>query len=339
MTNISIKDVAAFAGVSIGTVSNVLNRPELVKAATRQRVERAIDELQFVPNGSARQLKAGQSTILGYLMLDASNPFFTDVARGVKEIASANGLSLFLCESGQSRDAEERYLRDLAELRVRGVLLTPIDAGAVRLNEVGLRDIPVVMVDQVFRGDSPPWCSVGVDDLVGGEMAVEHLIERGHSRIGFVGGPIDLPQVADRLSGANLAVTRAGLDQNAIHHINTATLTAPEGRSAGERLLGMPRRRRPTAVFCANDLLAVGLLQYLTQQGLAVPDDVAIIGYDDIDYASAAAVPLSSVAQPRHQMGQEATRLLLAEANGGPKHRHRSTVLLPELVARASTGA
>ena len=128
---------------------------------------------------------------------------------------------------------------------------------------------------------------------------MEHLIERGHVRIAFIGGPIVIPQVRDRHVGAGRAMTRAGLPASALTLIPTTDLTVAAGLKAGEKLLGMSARRRPTAVFCANDLIAVGLLQQLTQQGVAVPDDIAIIGYDDIEYAAAAAVPLSSVAQPR----------------------------------------
>lgn len=337
MSDISIKDVAAAAGVSIGTVSNVLNRPDVVRDSTRLRVEAAIENLGFVPNGSARQLKAGRSRMLGYLMLDAGNPFFIDVAKGVEQVAETAGLSLFLCDSGQDRKRERRYLRDLAELRVSGVLLTTVDPTQVRVEQLRSRDIPIVMVDQVERGRDPQWCAAGVDDVVGGRLAVDHLIERGHRRIAFVGGPAHIPQVADRWAGASLAIDAAGLDADSLQRFDTAALTVAEGRSIGDRLLAVPAGRRPTAAFCANDLLAVGLLQLLTQRGVDVPQEMAIIGYDDIDYAASAAVPLSSIAQPREEIGRAAARLLLAEA-ANPDHRHESVILLPTLVPRASTG-
>ena len=337
MSDARIKDVAAMAGVSIGTVSNVLNRPERVRAATRRKVEGAIAELGFVPNGSARQLREGRSRIVAYVVLDAANPFFMDVAHGVDETIRGKGLSLFLCNSNQDTEREDAYLADLAELRARGVLITAVDPSNPRLELLRRRGTSIVLVDRVLDGDNADWCAVGVDDVAGGDLAVEHLLERGHVRIGFIGGPIAIPQVRDRHFGAGRAIKRAGLPGNALTVIPTMDLTVTAGLKAGEKLLGMSARRRPTAVFCANDLIAVGLLQQLTQQGVTVPDDIAIIGYDDIEYAAAAAVPLSSVAQPRHELGQAAAQLLIEEAEQGAAHAHRQVVFTPELVARAST--
>jgi LacI family transcriptional regulator len=246
-------------------------------------------------------------------------------------------LSLFLCSSDQNPVREDEYLRDLAELRVRGVLITAVDPANPLVETLRTRGIPVVLVDRVLPGTEPAWCAVGVDDVAGGELAVEHLIERGHRRLAFIGGPLRIPQVSDRRRGASLALERAGLPSDAIIELTTAGLTVADGRLAGERLMGMSTRRRPTAAFCANDLVAVGLLQHLTQQGVRVPDDIAIAGYDDIEYAAAAAVPLTSVAQPRHELGRAAARLLLDEADRGLEHVHEQVVFSPALVARAST--
>ena len=176
------------------------------------------------------------------------------------------------------------------------MLITAVDPTNPRIAHLLRRGIPLVFVDRLMRGGPPEWCAVGVDDVEGGDLAVEHLVERGHRRIAFIGGPITIPQVADRQSGAQRAIARAGLGGDALTVIPTVGLTFADGRQAGEKLMGIPSRRRPTAAFCANDLVAVGLLQHLTQHGVAVPDDMAIVGYDDIEYAAAAAVPLSSVA-------------------------------------------
>lgn len=337
MNQPSIKDVAALAGVSIGTVSNVLNQRDVVRPATRLKVEQAITELGFVPNGSARQLKAGRSRLVGYVALDAANPFFTDVARGMEETIRDEGLSLFLCNSDHDATREDEYLVDLSELRARGVLITPVDSTNPRLAGLRERGIAVVLVDRVVSRAATSWCAVGVDDVQGGELAVEHLIERGHRQVAFVGGPLGLPQVDDRRAGAVEAIHRAGLDPDALATLETSNLTFANGRLAGERLLGLSNRRRPTAVFCANDLVAVGLLQHLTLAGVKVPDDVAIIGYDDIEYAAAAAVPLSSIAQPRRELGRAAVRLLVDEADRSTSHEHEQVIFTPELVARAST--
>ena len=338
MASASIKDVAAAAGVSVGTVSNVLNRPAAVRPTTRAKVETAIARLGFVPNASARQLAAGRSDTLAYLVLDASNPFFTDVTRGIEEVAKTEHLSLFLCNSDLDADREDQYLEQLTQLRVRGVLITAMDYSNPRLTRLREQGVPVVLVDRAPQ-DGHDWCTVGVDDVSGGELAISHLLESGHRKIAFIGGPLEIPQVTDRLTGARRAMETAGLSADGLSLIQTDALTIADGRRAGERLLGLPRSGRPTSVFCANDLLALGLLQHLVQLGVRVPDDVAIVGYDDIEYAAAAAVPLTTLAQPRQLLGRTAARLLMDEAERGDDHHHEHVVFQPELVARASSAS
>jgi LacI family transcriptional regulator len=330
----SVKDVAATAGVSLGTVSNVLNRPERVSGATRDRVEKAMAQLGFVRNEGARQLRAGSSHTLAYVMLDATNPFFTDVAQGIEDTAAQADLSLFLCNSDNRADRELSYLNRLQQQRVQGVLITPVDPDSPTLDDIAERGTPVVIVDRT-RADNTH-CSVAVDDHFGGRLAADHLLERGHQRIAFVGGPESIGQVRDRREGALQALVAAGRPPEDLVVIDTAALTVDEGRAAGERISGLPASVRPTAAFCANDLLALGLLQQCVALGLQVPGDLAIVGYDDIVFAAAAAVPLTSVRQPRRQLGRTAGELLLDEARN-PDHEHQHVLFTPELVARAST--
>ena len=330
----SVKDVAAAADVSLGTVSNVLNRPERVSPATRERVERAMAELGFVRNESARQLRAGTSRTLAYVMLDATNPFFNDVAQGIELAAEEADLSLFICNSNGRAEREEAHLDRLLQQRVQGILITPVNADAPYLDEIARRGIPVVIVDR--HRDAGTFCSVGVDDVLGGRIAVEHLIEQGHSRVAFVGGPDSIGQVRERLQGARQIWAEFGRNPEDLVWLPTDAVTVSEGRSAGERLSGIAARRRPTAAFCANDLLALGLLQQAVSAGARVPEDLAIVGFDDIEFASAAAVPLTSVRQPRQELGRAAATLLLDEATN-PQHRHEQATFIPELVARAST--
>ncbi|MDR7252884.1 LacI family transcriptional regulator [Nocardioides sp. BE266] len=330
----SVKDVAARAGVSLGTVSNVLNRPDRVSPETRGRVEQAMRDLGFVRNESARQLRAGRSRTLAYVVLDVRNPFFTDVAEGAERAAEESDLSLFLCHSDNRASREADYLAHLVEQRVQGILVTPVDPAAPGLAEVRRNGTPLVIVDRTREDDK--FCSVAVDDVLGGRLAVEHLVERGHTRVAFIGGPDSIGQVRDRLAGARRAWADAGLPPDQLVVVPTSGLTVVEGRSAGERVMGLAARRRPTAAFCANDLLALGLLQQLSTAGLAVPGDLAIVGYDDIDYAGAAAVPLTSVRQPRQELGRRAAELVMDEADN-PDHLHQQLVFTPELVARRST--
>ncbi|MBP6995865.1 MAG: LacI family DNA-binding transcriptional regulator [Phycicoccus sp.] len=330
----SVKDVAALAGVSLGTVSNVLNRPDLVSDKTRRKVHDAMTQLGFVRNEQARQLRAGRSSTIAFVVLDAANPFFTDVALGVEDVAEAADLSVFLCNSHQEAAREASYLTRLEEQRVQGVLITPVDPDDARLDEATARGLPIVLVDRTRAGKTH--CSVSVDDRLGGQLAVAHLIELGHRRIAFVGGPARIGQVADRHQGAGQAMAAAGLPPADLTALWTEALTVGEGRAAGARIAGLPAASRPTAAFCGNDLVALGLLQSCVELGISVPGDLAVVGYDDIEFAAAAAVPLTSVRQPRRELGRAAARLLLDESDN-PEHVHEQVEFLPELVARAST--
>jgi LacI family transcriptional regulator len=334
---VSIREVAALAGVSVGTVSNVLNRPDVVAESTRSRVQAAIKTLGFIRNESARQLRAGRSRTIGLVVLDVANPFFTDVARGVEDAASEAGLAVILCNSDDQQAKESRYLELLEEHRVQGILITPVYGADERLARLQRRGTPVVLVDS--RSPSRGQCSVSVDDVLGGDLAVSHLLTVGHERIAFVGGPMSIRQVADRRDGAVRALERADGTGGDLYVIETPALNVSAGQQAGAALAELPAGTRPTAVFCANDLLALGVLQEMTAHRIRVPENVALVGYDDIDFAAAAAVPLSSVRQPRHQLGRSAAQLLIDETLGEQAHQHRQVVFEPELVIRQSSQA
>jgi LacI family transcriptional regulator len=334
---ISIREVAAHAGVSVGTVSNVLNRPEVVAESTRDRVLTAIEALGFVRNESARQLRAGRSRMIGLVVLDVANPFFTDVARGVEDEASQSGWAVIMCNSDEQLDRESAYVDLLEQHRVQGILITPVTDEEDRLARLQARGTPVILVDR--RSPSGNQCSVAVDDVLGGDLAVSHLLAAGHERIAFVGGPVSLRQVADRREGAWRALSRLGASSDDLILIETSANNVAAGKSAGTQIAATGAVDRPTAVFCANDLIALGVLQEMTQSGIRVPEDVAIVGYDDVDFAAAAAVPLSSVRQPRQQIGQTAAQLLLDEVLGQQTHKHRQVIFQPELEIRRSSQA
>jgi LacI family transcriptional regulator len=330
----SIHDVALRAGVSVGTVSNVFNRPELVAEETRRRVENAVASLRYVRNESARLLRSGQARIVGLIVPDVANPFFTDVARGVEDVTSAAGVLVIVCNSDGDGDKEARYLTMLAEHQVLGVLHVPAGAKAT-MGALRHREIPVVLLD--YQGPARGRCSVSVNDVFGGRLAVGHLLGAGHRTIGFVGTGIEPPrQVVQRLAGARQAMVDAGRNPNGLKLMATTSLTVQGGVDAAQALLGLPRRQRPTGVACVNDLLAIGMLKELLRSGVRVPQDVAIVGYDDIAFAESAAIPLTSIRQPRNQLGRRAAELLLDEAAGGP-HRHSTVVFEPELIVRESS--
>lgn len=332
MSTVSVRDVAQHAGVSVGTVSNVLNRPDRVSPEAVERVHRAIDELGYVRNDAARQLRAGRSSTIGLVVLDVGNPFFADVARGSQDEAAAHGFSILLGNSDEDEDRENAYLDLFEEQRVHGVLISPTGTVDARLARLRSRGTPAVLVDRLSADGSIS--AVAVDDVAGGRLAVEHLIAGGRRRIAFVGGPLTVGQIADRLAGARAAADAAGAP---LEVIELPSLTVPDGRRAGESLADRPPAARPDAVFAANDLVAVGLLQGLAiRRGVRVPEELALIGYDDIDFASTAIVPLTSIRQPSRLLGETAVRLLLDEA-ATPSSSPRQVVFQPELVARAST--
>ncbi|WP_136611175.1 LacI family DNA-binding transcriptional regulator [Sinomonas albida] len=329
----SIRDVAERAGVSVGTVSNVLNRPDIVRAATVERVHAAIKELGFVRNDAARQLRAGRSTTIGLVVLDVRNPFFTDVARGAEDEAGRDGLSVVMANSDESPDREAAHVDYFETQRVLGLLISPIGDLGERLERLRIAGTPAVLVDRVAGSRS--LSSVAVDDVAGGRLAAEHVLSLGRRRLAFVGGPADLAQMHDRLSGAREAAS--AVEGARVEAIETAGLGFDDGRRAARALLARVPGDRPDAILAGNDLTAIGALQVLMGEGgLRVPEDIAIVGYDDIDFASAAVVPLSSVRQPRELIGQTAVRILREEAED-PSLAPRNLVFEPELVVRAST--
>ena len=331
---VSIREVALLAGVSVGTVSNVLNRPDVVAAVTRERVLAAINELGFVRNESARQLRSGTARAIGLVVLDVSNPFFTDVARGVEEAATEAGHAVILCNTDESVQKEARHLELLAEQRVHGVLITPADPSLAPVHKLRQRGVSVVLLDH--PAELADACSVSVDDRTGGALAIGHLIAEGHRDIVMVNGATNrLYQARERYAGAVDALTSAGRSARTLDVIEVPAFTVACGLSAGAELLTRPQR--PTAVFCANDLLALGVLQAMVAAGVRVPEDVAIVGYDDIDFAAAAAVPLSSIRQPRQLIGRTAAEPVIAETREPDGHEHQHIVFTPELVVRTSS--
>ncbi|MEV7694666.1 LacI family DNA-binding transcriptional regulator [Microbacterium sp. NPDC089189] len=327
--SVSVREVAAAAGVSVGTVSNVLNRPDRVAPDTVARVQAAIDALGFVRNDAARQLRAGRSRTLGLVVLDARNPFFMDVARGAEEAATEHGMSVLIANSDERTDREARHLELFEQQRVFGVLLTPVaDAGA-QIDRLRARGVPVVLVDRASADPATP--SVAVDDVIGGALAARHLLDSGRRRLAFAGGPASIRQVEDRVRGAREAI--AAYPDAALELLPTTALTVAEGRAVGRLIVERAPAERPDAVFAGNDLVALGLLQSLVMTGsIRVPEDIALIGYDDIDFAASAVVPLSSVRQPAELIGRRAVELLLGVGELDPQARFH-----PELIARESS--
>jgi len=327
----SVRDVAREAGVSVGTISNVLNHPDKVSPTTVQRVTAVIERLGFVRNDAARQLRVGRSRTVGLVVLDTRNPFFTDLAHGAQDRALAGGYTVLLGGSDESSDREATLLDLFEEQRVAGLLISPVQTDLTRLWRLREAGTPVVLVDRGSADRS--FSSVSVDDVEGGRVAAQHLIDIGRTRIAFLGGPMHIEQVAQRLEGAQAAVSQHAGVVLSVHP--TTALTVLEGRRVGEQIAALPAAERPDAIFAANDLLAMGVIQALVMHGtLRIPEDIALVGYDDIDFTSAAVVPITSVRQPAAEIGATAIELLLGEAEGTTP---KQIEFQPQLVARAST--
>ncbi|MFC4561009.1 LacI family DNA-binding transcriptional regulator [Nocardiopsis mangrovi] len=335
---VGINDVAARAGVSPGTVSNVLNRPERVADATRARVEDAIRDLDYVRNSSGRSLRSGRSDSVGLLVLDITNPFFTEVARGVEDVAAGEGLAVVLLNSAEQQQRQQRSLRLLAEQRAAGAVVMPVDGDTADLLWLRKQGVPWVLLD---RGDvgAETGCSVAVDNHAGGAAAGRHLINLGHERITYLSGPEGLEQCRTRLAGLRAALAESGIDpDDAVRVVRTPQLTAEAGEKAVEEVLAGGPRRRPQAVFCANDQLALGVLKGLGERGLGAPADLSVVGYDDVGFSALVHPGLTTVAQPKYELGRAAMRLLLSELHD-TGHRHEQMRFAPELIVRGSTAA
>ena len=332
--SVSVRDVARKAGVSVGTVSNVLNSPDKVADKTVLKVQQAISALGFVRNDAARQLRAGKSRSIGLLVLDVRNPFFTDVARGAEEAAAEHQMSILLANSDENHDREKQLLSLFEEQRVAGVLVSPVSSDIAELSRARDRGTPIVLVDRQSKDKS--LSSVAVDDVAGGFMAVSHLIETGRKRIMFAGGPMSIQQIADRLKGSKKACNSQV--SVSLEILETKNLTVLEGRAVAKEILSRPVSKRPDAVFAANDLLAIGIMQVLVvAKSVSIPGDIALVGYDDISFASSALISLTSVRQPSALIGAQAIELLIEETEDPRNPNRRQVVFQPELVIRDSS--
>ena len=329
---VTIRDVARMAGVSAGTVSNVLNRPSYVTAETRQRVRDAMSELDFHPTSSARRFRPGRGRTLGLVVADMSNPFFVDIAMAADAEARRLGAGVVIVTSGEDVRREEENLDLLVQQRVHGIIISPVEETNPRLERLVKQGIPLVYVDRI-SGDRP-CCWVSTDNEAGGRLAAEHLLERGHRRLGFVGGTVISSQVEDRFRGFTDAATSAGAT---VERLATSWWAFEDGRRLAADLAASDPHSWPSAVLCANDLIALGLLQELVLRHVRVPQQMAVVGFDDVQWAAASTIPMTSVRQERVELGVVAVRMLLDEIQHAETHHHQHVVVQPTLVTRASS--
>lgn len=304
----SLTDVAKAAGVSIATVSRVISHPEKVAPDTEARVRKSMAELNYQPNRVARRLRqrGGKRHLLGLIIPDIQNPFFSEIARGVEDVAYANQFAVMLCNSDEDLKKESFYLDVLRAESADGIILPPItdrDAAVSRVAESGM---PIVTVDRSLSNLTVD--KVEVDNRQGAFDAVAHLTKTGHKRIGLITGKLNISTSRDRKLGYEDALAAAGIAGDP-ELVRTGDYKQASGVALAEELLALPKP--PTALFVANNLMAVGAIETIHRRKLRIPADVAIIGFDDLPWAEALDPPLSVVRQPAYEVGRAAAELLL----------------------------
>ena len=327
----SIKDVARQANVSISTVSHVVNRTRFVSDKVRQDVEAAIRALDYVPSAVARSLKSNTTKTLGMLIPNCSNPYFAEIVRSVEDHCFASGYTLILCNTDDEPHRQSVYLQVLAEKRVDGLIIisTGEDSDLLQLLE-GLTT-PTVLLD---REVSHSHCDlVETAHAQGAQMATEHLLQLGHRRIACIGGPADLSSSSQRIQGWRNALEKANLSADLLWH---SDFSSQGGFAAMQAVLQSPQP--PSAVFICNDLMGIGALSAAHEAGVRVPQDLSLVGFDDIELARFTSPPLTTIVQPKQQIGMLAVDMLLERIQGG-RTDTKQVLLQPALTVRASTAS
>lgn len=308
-SRVTIRDVAAIAEVSPATVSRVLNADERVAPELRMRVLAAVERLGYRPNSQARSLRTQATRVIGLIISDIQNPFFTSLVRGVEDVAQASGYSVVLANSDEDLGKEQQYLRVAAAEQMAGVILSPASSSRTRIGELVHEEIPVVTIDRRIAADVD---SVAVDNVAGARQAVEHLLKTGATRVGIIAGPADVSTAADRIEGYHAALRDAGIAADPQLTVR-GDFRIDGGHRAAGRLLDLPAR--PDALFAANNLMLIGTLDAMAERGLSAPADLLLAGFDEMSWAGFAP-PLTLVEQPTYEIGRLATEMLLRRISG-----------------------
>jgi LacI family transcriptional regulator len=329
----NIKDVARRAKVSIATVSRVLNETGFVSEELEQRVRNAVTELDYKPNAVARHLRRSQSFILGMLIPDSSNPFFAEIAKGVEDHCFARGYTLVLCNTDEKPEKAAIYFSTLFEHRVAGFIVISPEGLDQQIQQLLDQGYPIVLGDRPLPSIQSA-DSVVSDNYGGARDAMQHLVELGHRRIGLIVGASALDTIDSRLRGAEDVLQAAGIEIDPDLVVRRANYLPQDGYRAAEMLLNRPDP--PSAIFAFNDLMAFGVLNYAQQHGVSIPEQLSVVGFDDIAMAAYSVPPLTTIAQPKYDLGKVVAELLLRRI-GGDEQTPVHLVLPTKLVVRQST--
>ena len=332
----TVHDVARHAGVSTSTVSHVLNNTRFVSEELRERVMAAMRELDYTPNAAARMLTLKRSHTIGLIVSDIRNPFFASVARGVEDVAQEQGYTLILCNSDENAQREQACLSALETRAVDGVLLASAGVADEHLSRLVTAGFPIVLVDRDLPELGAP--AILLDNEGAAWEAVKHLIAGGHRRIAMISGRASISTTTERIAGYRRALQDAGLDVDERLLVSGAS-TSEGGAQAANAVLGVSPP--PTAIFSGNNLMSIGALQAIANRGLNVPDDVALVGFDDFPYpwSDAFRPHLTTVAQPTYELGRRAAEILVEHLRGTRLKTAERVILKAKLVVRESSGA
>lgn len=327
---VTISEVAKEANVSRATVSHVINNTRFVSEETRQRVEQAINELGYRPNILARSLRLGETLTLGLILPDSSNTFFAEIGRSIEIAAFESGYSVILCNSGEDPDKESLYIDVLTKKQVDGIILVPTCIHCDAIRSLKKLQVPIVLMDRELT--DLVLDTVLVDNRMGGLIATRYLISLGHQRIACIAGPSSTNPSAQRLQGYKQALEEARIpfDESLVR---IGDFSALSGWSLGNGLLSITEP--PTAIFACNDMMAIGLLRATHEKGIRVPDDLSLIGFDDIEPVSFTIPPLTTIAQPKIEISEKAIKFLIQRINN-PQRDPQYEILPVSLVVRDS---
>jgi len=327
----TIADVAERAGVSVSTAARVLSGSGYAGEQTRQRVLKAADELGYVANRIARSLRLRHTNMIGLLIADVENSFYSVIAKGVESICKEAGYHVILCNSNDDPDEEKEYLTVLEGIRVDGLIITPTSHNRRLLHRLRQKGIVIVQMDrtvQGFRSDA-----ILVDNEAGAANAIAHLVAAGHTRIGILTGPLDVTTGRERLRGYERALQEHGIDPHA-SLVRTGSFRRDRAIQAAKELI--TAEPRPTAIFAANNILAEACLLALAELGLRVPRDLSLVAFDDTPWMSMINPPITTVRQPTPDMAQSGAELLLRRLRSQSAAPPATMVFNTELVVRGS---
>lgn len=327
----TMKQVAEKARVSTTTVSHVINNTRVVSEDARERVLSVIQELRYIPSAVARSLKNDKTQTLGMMIPNNSNPYFAEVIQGIEDASFKLGYNIILCNSYDDPKKQAAYIRVLMEKRIDGLILVSSGSDEELTQLLADEGIPKVLVDREVSGVAADF--IEADHELGGYEATRYLAELGHKRIACVAGPENLLPSGDRVAGYLRALAEAGLPAHRDYLIHS-DFTSQGGFNAFRQLLALPER--PTAIFASNDLMAIGGICAANQAGVAIPQQLSVVGYDDIALASFSTPPLTTIAQPKHDIGT-LTAQVLVERIAHPELPLRREMLRSQLIVRQST--